>query len=101
MWLFRWGNGFRSFEQQTGWREYWVWIGKDRGWVHRSHIFSAEDSKSIETAAPLNRVYTPPKLADDYGTEAYNRRKAESLHEPAKEFVKTIQRGKRTVRVIK
>lgn len=94
MMLFQVSNNFVQYEVDTSWREYWVWTGRAEGWKHRSAILDPN-------AKPLSRIYIAPKLDDDYGTEAYNERKKESIREPIKEFIKTVKKSKRTVRVVK
>lgn len=64
--LFDASNGFKRFEEETGWREYWVWCGYEEGWKHRSQVFNPE---------PLHRVYKAPELESDYGTEQFQNRK--------------------------
>lgn len=92
MMLFQNGNDFAKYEADTGWREYWVWTGNQEGWKHRSQVFEP---------TPLNRIYTPPKLDADYGTPEFIQRKKDSTRDEPKEFIKTIKKAKRTVRVIK
>jgi len=92
--LFRSGNDLTSYERDTGFREYWVWTGKDKGWVHRSHLFD-------ESAKPLNRVYEIPKLDADYGTPEYQKKKVAESRSELKEHIKTLKKHKNTVRVIK
>jgi len=70
MMLFKMGDNLSKYEDDTGWREYWVWTGKLEGWKHRGHIFGQ--------SAPLHRHYEAVKLDDDYGTPEYNKRKLEN-----------------------
>ena len=94
MMLFLSGNDFAGYERNTGWREYWVWTGKDKGWVHRSHIFD-------ESAKPLDRVYDIPKLDADYGTPEYQKKKVDNSRAELKDHIKTLKRAKNTIRVVK
>ena len=94
MMLFDKSNNFEQYEKDTGFREYWVWTGKDKGWVHRSHLFD-------KSAQPLDRVYEIPKLDDDYGTPEYQKKKIANSRSELKDRIKTLKRAKNTVRVIK
>ena len=91
MQLFKWEDCFRKFEDETGWREYYVFTGKDFGWKHRTHLFSVEDSKPVEAKA-LEREYVAPKLEDDYGTPQFIERKKK---ESRKELVAELKKRKR------
>ena len=67
--LFRSMDGFIQFEIDTGWREYWVWTGKDEGWKHRTQIFNP---------SPIKRDYNLPNMPDNYGTQEYINQKLEN-----------------------
>ena len=90
MLLFDQTNNFAGYERDTGWREYYVWTGKNEGWKHRSHIFD-------ESAKPLDRVYEIPKLDADYGTPEYQKKKIANSRSELKDRIKTLKRAKNTV----
>ena len=60
--LFKAADSIKWFEADTGWREYWVWCGKQEGWKHRTQVFDPN---------PLVRKQKFQELDSDYGTEAY------------------------------
>ena len=80
MMLFDSTDNFRKYEQDTGWREYYVFT-KINGWKHRSHVLDTETSKPVEVEQPLHRVYESPKLDDDYATPSWHKRQLEKSPE--------------------
>ena len=92
MMLFDNHNDFKKYEDETGWREYWV-FGKIHGWRHRSHLFD-------ENSKPLTRKYEIPKLDDDYGTQDYvNRQMANAPDQIEKrKLIKKLKKKPVTVR---
>ena len=66
MWLFKATDSILRFEEDTGWREYWVWTGKDKGWMH---------STQVKKEMALERELRQEKLPDNYGTEEYLKQK--------------------------
>jgi hypothetical protein len=94
MLLFDGKNNFQGYEHETGWREYYVWTGKNEGWKHRSHILD-------ESAKPLSRAYDIPKLDADYGTPEYQKKRVSNSRAELKDHIKTLKRAKNTVRVTK
>jgi hypothetical protein len=67
MQLFKSTDAIKTFVEQTGWREFWVYCGKDYGWKH---------STQLDDERPLERdYYKPEKLPDNYGTEEYLQQK--------------------------
>ena len=52
--LFYGHQDFEKYEQQTGWREYWVFF-REGGWKHRTHILDF-DGKPINRNTALDRV---------------------------------------------
>jgi hypothetical protein len=96
--LFDAQQSFRQYEQETGWREYYVWTGKIKGWLHRSHILSAETSKPVEVETPLEREYQAPKLKDDYGTPEMIKRRLDESRKELKAEIKKLKKKPVTVR---
>ena len=68
MQLFDYTNDLQKFEDETGWREYWVWH-RDKGWMHRTQIFNER---------ALEREIVEDVVEEDYGTEAYINRKIDN-----------------------
>ena len=96
MMLFDAGNDFRKYELETGFREYWVYISKTKGFVHRSHLLDF-DSKPLEIETPLAREYKAPELPSDYGTPEYGQRLISEQRETARTAIKKeVKRLKRT-----
>ena len=100
--LFQSGNDLAKYEADTGWREYWVWTGKAKGWIHRSHLFSVDDSKPLEILSPLSRNVPIPALDSDYGTPGYAKRQLENSPErqELKREYKRLKKKPMTVRKI-
>lgn len=89
MLLFDAKHQFKQYEDDTGWREYWVFT-KENGWMHRTQI--------LERTEALSRRLESPKLDDDYGTDAYNRRKAKEKRLEAKQKVRWYVEQKRKIK---
>lgn len=90
MWLFLAENNMKRFEEQTGWREYWVWTGNQEGWKHRSHIMS--ESK------PLERELNLEKLPDNYGTPEFHKQRLADSRKELKAELKKRKKKPVTVR---
>lgn len=86
MWLFKASDQIKKFEDETGWREYWVWTGKQKGWVHRSHLFDT-DGRIVRDETALDRVYREPELPKDYGTPEYQKRRIKEVS-PHSSFIR-------------
>lgn len=82
MQLFADTDQFKKFEQETGWREYWVWTN-DKGWMHRTQVF---DERA------LNRELENEVLDDDYGTESYLNRKIDDSRMELKAALRKIKK---------
>ena len=77
MWLFKASDSIEKWEEDTGWREYWVWTGLDKGWKHRTQIF---DERA------LSRIVERYDREADYGTQEYlNRKASKAVNELAQE----------------
>ena len=87
MHLFKATDAISKFEEDTGWREYWVWTGKTKGWCHSTQL---KAEKALEREVKLE------KLPDDYGTEAMTARKISESRMELKEALKKKKiKGKR------
>ena len=84
MHLFKSTDALLKFEEDTGWREYWVWTGFQEGWKHRTQVFSP---------APNSRIPNIEKLPDNYGTEAFIQQKIADSRKELKEALKQKRRG--------
>ena len=62
--LFLAEHNFKRFQDETGWREYWVYTGKLEGWKHSTHLNDPQ-------AKALEREYHAPELPSNYGTQEY------------------------------
>lgn len=77
--LFKATDAILRWEEDTGWREYWVWTGEAKGWMHRTQVFN-------EMA--LEREYRAEKRPDNYGTKEFLQEKVQKQYEEAKNALK-------------
>ena len=89
MQLFDVTDNFTAFEQETGWREYWVWTGKIKGWMHRTQVFAER---------ALSRKVEQEKLDSDYGTQEYINRKIDDSRMELRDALKKKKRKTKTVK---
>jgi hypothetical protein len=80
MHLFKSTDAINRWIEETGWREFWVYCGKDYGWKH---------STMLDETKPLERDhYKPEKLPDNYGTTEYLNEKIANSRIELKEALK-------------
>lgn len=94
MWLFDKSHNFKKFEDESGWREYWIWFGREKGFVHRSHIFTTECIE-VQRETPLERVYKAPELPSNYGTKAFIKENLDNSRFELKEEINQIRKKRR------
>jgi predicted amidophosphoribosyltransferase len=83
MQLFSVTDNFVAFEEETGWREYWVWTGMAKGWKHRTQVFAER---------ALSRVVEEEKLDADYGSQDYINRKIDDSRIELRDALKKKKR---------
>lgn len=78
MLLFKDTDAIKRWEEDTGWREYWVWTNLN-GWMHRTQVFDQ---------SPIRRETKLQKLDDNYGTEEFINQKIANSRMELKDALK-------------
>jgi threonine synthase len=93
MMLFKASDNFKKFEDETGWREYFIFF-TETGWKHRSHVYTTECIE-VQRETVLDRTYKPPELPSNYGTEEFIKDKLDNSRFELKEEIRQIKKKKR------
>jgi len=80
MWLFLATHDFDKFQEDTSWREYWVFT-TNYGWVHQTQL-------KMELKPLEQDYYKPTKLPENYGTQEFINEKIANSRIELKEALK-------------